>query len=213
MSAAPSREDDGAEILRLVHAVGLSGFKSSACGGRTATTPAATQSDPVLAIIRAAGLPGFKPTADEGQIVETSGHPANVQATAPAAQPSTAARMTRQSYAVLDVAPGGEAALAQLESAMGATFAADRNGKPYWFGSMSADGGTSRAFTFTASQLQSFAVLLGELGSSSLRLSVRPIERSRYELTGPGASEVAADRGAPQLPLGLPKACRAALGR
>ncbi len=224
--AQPTAHPD--KDLALIRAVGLPGFKDAQARAMAAQTDAikarraagepdfsegraraAQAITDALALARAAGLPGF----NEARADAKSAQIAAINTRASAAPSPCAARMTRQSYAVLDVAPGGEAALAQLESTMGTAFAANRDGRPYWFGAVSADGGTSRAFTFMASQLTTFADLLGEVGSSALRFSVRPIDRSLYGLSGPGSSVVGVNRGAPQLPPALPGSVRTALGR
>ena len=181
----------------------------SRCSVDTTAAPGRENAD--MTILSQAGLvPSASPLPEAPSINRP---PSAGGIIAPPRATPPAPRLSRQQFLVLEVSPGGEPALTALETKMGTPFAADYRGQPYWSGSATPDGGSRRAFSFLQSQLTGIADLLGELGSSELRLSVRAIEFADFTQAEPAAGWSSIDRGPPQLPQSLPAALRAALGR
>jgi hypothetical protein len=221
-ASTTGERDSADEVLSLVRAAGLPGYKSAERQSNQSAAPDTSDDDrQIHALVRASGLPGYDPdklaapqqTAPD-RIAATQRASAAATARLTGASTSPTARLSSRQFAVLEIAPGGESALAALETKMGMPFAASYQGQPFWSSAPTPAGGTRRAFTFMGDQLVSFADLLGELGSSALRLSVSGIEVGSFNRAGPGATGRTGSSGEPpQLPPGLPKALRSALGR
>lgn len=223
------RSDNIDETLALLRSVGVGRFGTTTALETRSPAPQADDGADVLQLIRASGLAGY----DQGKVAATapsskSSATQAQSAASPGAQPLQAmasppgtapkppvARLSRQQFAVLDIAPGGEAALSQLEANMGIPFAADSGGSPYWYGASDESGGGRRAFSVMNAQCTQLKHdgLLGELGTPELRLSLSGIDVKAFKPAGPGATDWHQGRGAPQLPQRLPDALRVALGR
>lgn len=205
--------DSADDIIALVQLCGLPGYKS----GTPAPHPAPVRKvdndeQAIRRLIRETGLAGYDPdklaaSSIEPIAPEPSTPPAGSLNATEAIQPSP--NVSKQQFLVLDVAPGGESALAALESKIGMSVAVERHGKPSWVAASNESGGSRRAFSFMAGQVLGFADLLGELGTSALRLSVTGVELSQFKAVGAGVR----DGHPPQWPDSLNKPLRAALGK
>ena len=92
-------------------------------------------------------------------------------------------------YLQLHIAPGGEPELAALEGRMGMPLSSgDTAEGRWWFSAATPEGGSIRLFAFASWQRVDFSGLLGQLDSPSLRLSIGPMDLTRFRVEGPGAA-------------------------
>lgn len=205
--------DEGAPadpVLALIAAVGLPGFRTRSDAEMLKCGISANRALRGEAQVQEGGLPSAavaQPTFANATR-ERSPHKQGGTASAPS---NLGRQKSKVEYAILEIQPGGETALADLEAKMQMQFAASNCGKPYWSQAVSANGTVTRAFSVMRDQKREVASMIGPLGSTALCLKLEGVDRSQFGYAGDGAAG-RNDNGPPQLPLQLPKALRAALG-
>lgn len=200
------------DVLALVRQAGLPGYKAAKPHGQQVARSVARGAELAThELIRACQLPGYNPDRLAVRIAPVGtpeaaacGAPSPVSSPSPSGKP----RLSSRQFAVLSISASGSEALTELEAKMGTSFAVDRRGTSVWVAEAS-HGGSSRAFSFMGSQLPTFADLLGDLGTPSLKLSIERIDLSAFKASGEGVR----DGEPPQWPDSLTKALRTGLGR
>lgn len=199
-------------VLALVRAAGLPGYKATQPGEQQSTRLVAQGEELAThELIRACQLPGYDPdrlAIRTSPVTTPKAAACGASSTVSSRSPSVNPRLSSRQFAVLSISVSGGEALTELEAKMGTSFAVDRRGTSVWVAEVS-HGGSRRAFSFMGSQLPTFADLLGDLGTPSLKLSIERIDLSAFKASGEGVR----DGEPPQWPDSLTKALRTGLGR
>jgi hypothetical protein len=175
----------GAAALATAKQTGLKGF--------TMSTPVRSQpprSEGTMALAVRLGLPGFvrkEVAAAEGSpapkaatlspTILASQTPAPVTSQLPVAP---APQLSKQQFVCIDIAAGGMAAFTALEVAMGQPFAPKTGGNSAWLQRDKPDGSQTRGYPAMPRELGKLATMSGNLGSSSLRLTISSLLMSEF---------------------------------
>lgn len=198
-------KDDAADVLKLVAAAGLPGFRSSKPENEegSAPTPPPSNDNHVDMLAR---LVGIKPAAEQ----QASGPDAeSTDSSAPAA------RLSGREYIMLRIGDAdARQALSRFETAHG-PIGADSIAGAHWFGQQFGDGSEIRVFDvpgYSPLSLSAAKGIVGPLcGCPSLRLEVAKVDMAGLQPSGPGARDRRV--GMPQLSFASFERLKMAAGR